>query len=70
MSDQKTVSFNRHNAKLFVKEYNKARQDEKEVFVFHGGEYVVSYAYYLIQYLEINNMIEGKFNEDKTYTIK
>lgn len=70
MSDnRKHLSFNKHDAKLFVRHYNKAKTDKKESFFFKGDEYVTDFAYYVIQYLEMNQMLSGKFDDNKKYNL-
>lgn len=66
----KPLSFDERSAKQFVKAYNAAKVLGKESFIFEGNEYVINYAYYLIQYLEMNHVLAGKFDSKKIYTIK
>ena len=66
----KYVSFNTETAKGFIATYNKAKRDSKESFIYDGNEFVIGYAYYLIQYLVMNHIIEGEFNKDKRFIIK
>lgn len=66
----KNISFNRESARGFITTYNKAKKDSKESFIYDGNEFVIGYAYYLIQYLVMNHIIEGEFNKDKQFTIK
>lgn len=64
----KEVSFTPNRAKQFANFYNKAKKEDAKSFMFNGDEYVVSYAYYVIEYLKMNNIIKGKFNDNKTFS--
>jgi hypothetical protein len=53
MSDErKMINWTRPMLERFKKEYQKAVAAKKDTFVFDGNEFVVSYAKYLIEYLE------------------
>lgn len=65
-----TVTFTAKTAKLFVNDYNKAAKNRDYTFVFDGNEYVVNYAYYLIQHLVNEKIINGSFDTDKQFTVK
>ncbi len=41
-----------NNLKKFKEDYNKAKEDDKEVFDSMGVMYDINYAKYLIEYLE------------------
>lgn len=70
MSEKKMVEFTHESAKQFVKHYNEARRSGVVSFKFEGNEYLVTYAYYLIQYLEMNKLLAGGFNDEKIYSVK
>lgn len=67
-----TVEFTPDTAKAFVKAYNKARRSgsESSSFWFDNNQYVVSYAYYVIQYLVQKHLITGEFDKHKIFTTK
>lgn len=46
------VSINEQELKTLKKDYNKAIEDGKQSFTFKGREVLVSYAKYMIEYLE------------------
>lgn len=48
----KIVSWDKPSLKAFKREYEKAVRRGWKTFTFHGNEYVVGYAKYLIEYLE------------------
>jgi dihydrofolate reductase len=47
-----TVSFSQEDFKNFKTEYNSAIENEKQMFVFGGNEFLTSYAKYVIEYLK------------------
>ena len=51
---EKTINFDALKLKEFKKHYNIALNDKKEIFIFEENEYLVSYAKYLIEYLEMS----------------
>ena len=67
MSD-KHIVFTPASAKLFVKAYNKAKRENTESFFFNEDEFVVGYAYYMIQYFVMNKTITGVFDNNKIFT--
>lgn len=68
METEKTVMV---DPERFIAIYNKARSDGKDSFLYEGGaEFSTNYAYYLIQYLELKNAIEGEFDDKKIYSLK
>jgi len=52
MSDQGYITFNDLKLKEFKKAYEFAAKNEQEVFTFENHEFLVTYAKYLIEYLE------------------
>lgn len=58
---QPYLSFNRTNAARFKKAYLDAVAKNKDQFVWEGHGFLINYAKYLIEYLEIN------FGTLKTY---
>jgi hypothetical protein len=46
------IEFTKPKLKALKKQYEKARAEEKETFIFEGHEILVSYAKYMIEYLE------------------
>ena len=52
MSNSKTISFDINDFKKFKDAYNEAKIDHKESFKFKRELYLVSYAKYLIEFLE------------------
>jgi hypothetical protein len=46
-----TISFNKESFKNFKKEYNSSVENNKEMFVFEGNEFLTSYAKYVVEYL-------------------
>lgn len=63
-----TINFTPEAAKKFADAYNRAVKADAKSFYFDGNEFVRGYAYYVIQYLEMNKIISGKFNQNKTYS--
>lgn len=47
-----TITFDRPTYMKLKRAYNKARDENRESFTFEGHELLVSYAKYLIEYLE------------------
>lgn len=47
-----TISFNQESFKNFKKEYNLAVENNQEMFVFDGNDFLTSYAKYVIEYLK------------------
>jgi hypothetical protein len=47
-----TINFDRIKLKALKKKYTEAVKDNKETFIFEGNEFLVSYAKYVIEYLE------------------
>lgn len=64
-----TVSFNKYNTVDFAKAYNKARSAQEKTFLFEGGEYVIDYAYYLLQHLVNEKLITGTFDDKKIFKV-
>lgn len=53
MSDEpKTVSFDRPKLERLKKRFNRAVEVGETQFEFEGGDYLTSYAKYMIEYLE------------------
>ena len=48
-----TVSFNELQYEGFKKEYENAVQNNIQMFIFEGNEYLTGYAKYLIEYLKL-----------------
>lgn len=46
-----TISFDQKKFRDFIKAYNQAKEEGKEVFIFEGAEVLLKYAYYLIEHL-------------------
>jgi hypothetical protein len=65
-----TVEFSRESAPSFIKAYNKAVNADAKEFKHDDREWVTSYAYYVIQYLEMQKIIIGTFDAKKHYTLK
>lgn len=55
-----TINFDRPKLAKLKREYAKAKEAGREQFTFDGSEFLVSYAKYLIEYLET------QFSEDPT----
>lgn len=47
----------------FIKKYEKAKKDKKELFIFEGKEVLVTYATYLVEY--INSAFYKKYVKRK-----
>lgn len=54
MNDEKTILWTKPMLERFRKAYQKAVADQVDTFMFDGNEFVVGYAKYLIQYLDMN----------------
>jgi len=67
MSDYKMVEFTPKIAKRFADDHNKAVKEGKDSFMFDGNEFVTMYAHYCLEYLAMNKVITGKFNERKLF---
>lgn len=48
----KTIQWNKPMLERFRKEYQRAVENNQEVFTFDGNEFLPDYAKYLIQYLD------------------
>lgn len=48
----KVINWTPDMLKRFKRAYTKARDDKLEVFIFDDNQYVLSYARYLIEYLD------------------
>lgn len=46
------ISFDKKKLRAFKREYNQAKKDELERFYFENKLFLVSYAKYLIEYLD------------------
>jgi hypothetical protein len=53
MAKDKVITWNRPKLDRFKDEYKKANASSVETFVFDGDLFIVSYAKYLIEYLEM-----------------
>ena len=53
-SENTRVIFEKEKLQSLKKHYNDAINSKSEIFTFDGVEYLVSYAKYLIEYLEDN----------------
>ena len=47
-----TINFDKQTLKLFKQKYNLAIKNNKKSFFFEGNEVLVSYAKYVIEYVE------------------
>lgn len=47
-----TIHFTQDKYDRFIKEYNKAIEDNKNDFLFEGHQFLTSYAKYLIEYYD------------------
>ncbi len=47
------VSWNSSRKDEFRDEYNKAKKENVDMFTFKGNKYVLDYAKYLLEYLDI-----------------
>lgn len=45
------INFDEDKFRRFKSAYKKALDDKKDSFIFEGGEWLVSYAKYVIEYL-------------------
>ncbi len=63
----KTVSFTPASAKLFAKEHNKAVKEGKKSFFFNEDEYLTAYAHYVLEYMVMQKIIVGKFDNNKIF---
>lgn len=52
MTDRKMIDFDRPKLDRLKKDYDKAKASGAEQFTFDGEVYLVSYAKYVIEYLE------------------
>jgi len=52
MAQQEMISFDKEKLKMLKKDYQSAVDNNAESFVFDGHELLVSYAKYMIEYLE------------------
>lgn len=55
MSEQKVIEWTKPMLERFRKEYSKAKSEKQptDTFVFDGNTFVISYAKYLIEYLDM-----------------
>ena len=67
MSENKMIEFTPKRAQRFADEHNKAIKARKESFIFDGDEFVTAYAHYVLEYLVMNKIIAGKFNDKKLF---
>ena len=56
--NNKLVSFDEQTLELFKSSYNQAIALKQESFLFNGDEYIVGYAKYLIEYLNLQFKIQ------------
>ena len=68
MSKKELVEFTKEQAKDFITTYNKAVHDDQTQFTFDGREYVRAYAYYIIQWWEMEKFVAGTFDNKKKFT--
>lgn len=47
------INFTKGTFSRFKKEYKKAVEEKKDTFIFDGNEFLVAYAKYVIEYLEM-----------------
>ncbi len=63
-------SFDTPTAKRFVGMYNNAKSMSKTQFDFGNSKVDVSYAKYLIEYLEQQGIVNGTFDLDNYFNLK
>jgi hypothetical protein len=66
----KQITFTPASAKLFAKIHNKAVREGAQSFIFNEDEYVTAYAHYMLEYMVMNKIIAGKFDDNKVFVIK
>lgn len=57
------VEFTEITGRKFVSHYNDAVTGGRDSFTFESHEYVTTFAYYLIQYLMMHNVVSGTFDD-------
>lgn len=67
MSRPETASI---DPEVFIRDYNQAITDKATVFSYEDHEFLINYAYYVIQYMIQLKKVQGSFNTDKSFTIK
>ena len=67
MAESKMIEFTPKRANRFADEHNKAVKENKESFIFDGNEFVTAYAHYVLEYLTMNKVITGKFDNKKIF---
>lgn len=65
-----TINFDKAKATALVKQYNENVTAGQEVFTFEGKELYIGYARYMIEYLILNQIIDGKMQSDMTFKLK
>jgi hypothetical protein len=53
ISERSMVEFDRDKRERLRKHYEQAKKEQKESFMFDGRELLVSYAKYLLEYLDM-----------------
>lgn len=63
MIETKYITFSRFDLMRFKTAFNAAQQADLDSFIFDGNEYLVAYAKYLIEYLEMMFGVKEKENK-------
>jgi hypothetical protein len=58
-----TVEFDENDYLAFRKRYRQAVKNKEESFKFKGNEYLTTFAKYVLEYLEMNPIIQAVMNE-------
>jgi hypothetical protein len=66
----KQITFTPASARLFAKTHNKAVKEGLQSFIFNEDEFVTAYAHYVLEYMVMNKIIAGKFDDKKVFIIK
>lgn len=66
---QTPINFTEVNSRHFVHAYNNAVKSSRETFTFEGNDFVVTFAYYLIQYLVMHHVVSGAFDNKRLFQV-
>jgi hypothetical protein len=69
MKHEEKVHYTHDQVVEFIAEYNRAVSEDKKEFRFFGRDWLRAYAYYVIQWWEMEKVIAGTFNHKKKFTI-
>lgn len=53
-------AINKEDAKNFLCQYKAAKEKNVEPFYFHGEEFILSYAAYIVEYFRMKNLLDGE----------